>query len=258
MSQLAKLQQNFQDCVLKQSDSKAPVWVSAVGRARPEVQLSVYSHAYRARLKEVLASDYTAVHMAIGEDAFDKLAETYIQDCPSKYFSLRDFGGGLPEFINRHPQYQQIPWLHELAEFEWLLCAAFDAADAPRLTDLMLATVTAEQWPQLCFVAHPSVRRIDFQWNIPPMWKVLTADTPTEIHAQAADDSYWLIWRDDLVTRFRSLDDEESSALDVVLRGGNFAELCAVLANYQDHSQVPLRAATLLKNWLGQGLFINA
>ena len=60
------------------------------------------------------------------------------------------------------------------------------------------------------------------------------------------------------MTRFRSLDDEESSALDVVLRGGNFAELCAVLANYQDHSQVPLRAATLLKNWLGQGLFINA
>ena len=105
MSQLAKLQQNFQDCVLKQSDSKAPAWVSMVGRARPEVQLSVYSHAYRARLKEVLASDYTVVHMAIGEDAFDKLAETYIQDCPSKYFSLRDFGGRLPEFINHslHP-----------------------------------------------------------------------------------------------------------------------------------------------------------
>lgn len=254
MSDLAQLQQEFQHCVLAPRQATAPAWVSAAGRAKPELQLNVYCYAYRARLKEVLVSDFAAVHMAIGDDAFDALAEAYIQTCPSHYYSLRDFGTRLPEFMQHHPDYQALPWLHELAVFEWALCAAFDAADATALTEYMLADISAAQWPTLSFVVHPSVHRLDFQWNIPPMWQVLTAEVPTHIQAHDEEPTHWLIWRDDLITRFRSLEADEAGALDGVLQGSNFTALCSTLSIYHEPDVIPLRAATLLKGWIQQGL----
>ncbi|HEY9051517.1 MAG TPA: DNA-binding domain-containing protein, partial [Gammaproteobacteria bacterium] len=99
MTQLAKLQQTFQECVLHPDKPVSAAWVSASGRAAPETQLSIYTYAYAARLTEVLANDYPAVLMAIGEDLFNELAHDYIQAYPSHHFSLRDFGRHLSEFI---------------------------------------------------------------------------------------------------------------------------------------------------------------
>ena len=64
MKQLAKLQHTFQDCVLHPGKPASTAWVSASGRAAPGIQLSIYTHAYAARLKEVLAHDYPATLMA--------------------------------------------------------------------------------------------------------------------------------------------------------------------------------------------------
>ena len=80
MKMLSSIQLTFQDRILAPQDKDAPAWISPAGRAKPETQLGVYSHAYRARLAEVLASDYPAVHMAIGDGLFTELTGTYIQN----------------------------------------------------------------------------------------------------------------------------------------------------------------------------------
>jgi hypothetical protein len=259
MSDLKELQQLFQARVLIPQDTAAPAWVSPGGRAQAEIQLSVYCHAYRARLKEVLANDFPAVLMAIGEDNFSERAEGYIHAHPSRYFSLREFGSLLPHFIQYSDAHPVRPWLYELAHFEWMLCNAFDAADAPVLTEQAMAAIAPGDWPQLHFVTHPSVHRLGFMWNIPEMWKVLTSDTPAEVMAQACDElSFWLIWRDQLVVRFRSLPGDEQSALDTLCAGGDFDQICAALTTFNTIETVPLRAASLLKTWIGQGLISHA
>jgi len=58
MKNLAELQHTFQDCVLNSGNALSTAWVSASGRASPEIQLSIYTHAYSARLTEVLVNDY--------------------------------------------------------------------------------------------------------------------------------------------------------------------------------------------------------
>jgi hypothetical protein len=254
MSHLSKLQYQFQTRVLDPRAAGTPLWVSAGGRADPVTQVTVYSHAYRARLQEVLTKDFPAVHMAIGDDDFYQLADAYIQAHPSKHFSLREFAQHLPEFIRQHAYHQERPWLTELACFEWTLCSAFDAADAPQLTEQSMAAIAPEHWPQLRFVAHPSLRLVNFAWNIPEMWKVLISDTPGEIHAIPDEQSYWLIWRDNLITRYRSLPVDEQHALNCLCTGENFDDICARLVEFNAAEHVPLRAATLLKTWIGQGL----
>jgi hypothetical protein len=254
MSRLAELQQQFQQCLLVPPTDGPQAWVRAGGRAAAERQLAVYIHAYAARLKEVLASDYPAVLTAIGEDAFERLSQAYLESHPSHFFSLRDFGARLAPFIAGKPAYSELPWLVELARFEWALGQAFDAADSAICTIDDMAAIAPKDWPDLRFDFHPSLQRLDLRWNITGMWASLTAERPTPVTATANKSTSWLVWREQLTTRFRSLSADEQAALDCARAGGGFGEICERLTAFVDADAVPLRAATLLKNWLERGL----
>ena len=258
MKQLAQLQHAFQDYVLEPGKPGATPWVSTDGRADPEIQLSAYAFAYRARLKEVLANDYHALLMAVGNEQFNQLAEDYIDAHPSRYYSLRDFGRHLPEFvfgmIQHHQRYPDKHWLYELALFEWTLGQAFDAPDNTTFGEQDMAMIPAELWSGLRFHIHPSVHRIDFEWNIPRMWQALTQDIPSQVTASREISSPWLVWREQLVTRFRSLQADEQRALDRLLAGDRFDEVCEALSTSMSEDDVPMHAAGMLKGWIAQGL----
>lgn len=238
-----------------QQDAAAPAWVSATGRAEPDFQLSVYTHAYRSRLHEALAEDYPAVNMAVGDDAFAELLDTYIEHFPSHYFSLRDFGQDFSGFLAQHPIQHEQPWLTELAAFEWTLRSAFDAADATRLGEQALMTIAPADWPTMQFTAHPSLRFSKFNWNITTIWKSMVADPVEEVTAEPEPVSAWLVWRDEeMITRFRYMEEDEERALACLCAGGDFDDVCQSLIAFHDEDNVPLRAAGLLKNWISEGL----
>ena len=254
MNSLEQLQNTFQDYVLNPDQSSSITWVSAEGRATPETQLSIYSYAYRARLNEVLANDYPAILMAIGEDKFNQLSNEYITEQPSKFFSLRDFGSEFASFINNHITWQEMPWLYELAVFEWSLGQAFDAADDIIFTEQDMSAVAAEDWATLKFKLHSSVQCINFEWNIVELWQALTDETPTEVTAAKEESTPWLIWRENLSTHFRSMQADEKAAFDTLHDDGDFTDICESLCEIIDESEVPMHAAGLLKGWISQSL----
>jgi hypothetical protein len=67
-----------------------------------------------------------------------------------------------------------------------------------------------------------------------------------------------MLWRQVLTTRYRSLDVSEASALDAMVDGGDFAELCDLLCSWHAPEDVPLKAASTLKGWLAGGLIVAA
>jgi hypothetical protein len=262
MKQLVELQHTFQEWVLHPDKAAAMDWVSANGRASPEIQLSVYTHAYRARLIEVLSNDYPAILMAIGDELFNQLADDYIQTYPSNFFSLRDFGCNLPGFVSglitEHESYRNMDWLYGLALFEWTLGQAFDAADDIVLTEQDISAIPPQAWPELKFRIHPSVHRLNLEWNIPEIWKVLTDDNPAQVTALNTTESHWIVWRDQLVTRFRSMEADEQEAFDMLCAGKSISEVCEMLATRMKEDEVPFRAAGLVKTWITQGLIAGA
>ena len=62
-----------------------------------------------------------------------------------------------------------------------------------------------------------------------------------------------LVWRHELVCQYRSLEPAEASALQFLIEGGSFAELCESLSATHGE-QAPLQAATWLKLWVNDGL----
>ena len=252
MNSLLKLEEDFKDCMLANALDMQGQIVSTP-EASAEERVKVYVEGYRLRLLEVLEDNFTGLHTLIGDEEFDRLGRAYIDAHPSTHPSVRWFGRTLAAFLRDTPPYSADSWLTEMAAFEWAQGLVFDAADDPVLEMETLATVSPEAWADLRFRLHASVQRIDLTWNVPQAWQAMDAGgTPPELAASAS--TPWVLWRQDLLTRWRSLGEDEAWMLDATREGRSFGELCEGLSRWHDPSKVALQAASHLKLWLTDSL----
>lgn len=249
---LAQLQQAFQQRVLHGS-SEIERFVPGSAEFDTATRLRIYEYAYGARLIEALAKTYSALQVAMGEKQFTKLIYEYAMEKPPSHFSIRYYGDDLSSFILRHLPGTKAKVLSELARWEWLLAASFDAADVSPLTKESLATIAPEQWAQLRFTLSPSFHRVTSQTNAVQWWRSLSEGSSIPTRWRVTKSVEWAIWRSDLKTYFRSLQADEACAIDCVLKGQSFATLCERLAEFGHADNAPLRAATLLSQWFNDG-----
>lgn len=240
MNALATALDGLQERILR-GDGTILVRVRGADAAQ---RLRIYGDAYRLRLVEVLGNDFPATRHALGEDAFALSAERYLQAHPSTRPSVRHVGSAFADWLETQDDAPR--GLHELARFEWLQSAAFDAADAPALDVADVAALPADEWPALRLRLHPSVRLLD------TARLAIHDGIPT---LAGADESvHWLLWRGaDGDGRWRSLEADEADALHAVLNNARFGEVCETLSTPHGDAGA-LRAASLLKRWLADGL----
>ncbi|MBS0375681.1 MAG: putative DNA-binding domain-containing protein [Proteobacteria bacterium] len=254
---LAELERTFQAHVLGDGEP-APALLDAV-RAPARERLGIYAEAYRLRLIEALATQYPGLAARLGRAGFAALAQAFVRATPSRHRSIRDYGAGLADFIACAAPDAEVQLQAELARFEWALAAAFDAAPGQPATIASLATVAASEWPALRFRAVPALRRLATTTNAVAAWRAARA-TEAEEPAAAAPRAErgarieWLVLRPALDTQFRSLPADEARALDRLLDGASFGELCGTLAaELGDEGAAALAAAGWLKGWIGEG-----
>jgi hypothetical protein len=253
---LATLQEQLQAHVLA---SERAIECQIVGAGSDDVaaRLAIYSDAYRLRLTEALASNYPALAKLLGVADFATLAGAYIVSHVPHKPSIRYYGDVLGEFLSTNAAYREVPLLAELAAWEWAMTEVFDAADAATVTAETLARLSPEEWAQLRFTIHPSVRQIDLRWNIPPLWTALTSDQPRPAPELNAVSQAWLQWRESLQVRFRSLDVAEAAALRWIAGQQSFGDMCERLCDIIDEAEAPTRAATYLRGWVCAGLIVG-
>ncbi len=225
-----------------------------------EPRLRIYADAYRLRLIEVLGNDFPTTKSVLGDDAFAALAIEYMHAHPSTQPSVRHFGHAFADWLAMKHNVSRV--LHELARFEWRQGEAFDAADVPLLAIEHVAALPAEAWPGLRLRLQPSVRLLALACNAPALVEAQAQGRaiPTLRH-QAI--SHWLLWRNDGDVHWRRLGADEAIALHAIAAfddrtavqtGDSFAQLCERLN--EPHGDGALRAASLLKRWLADGLLV--
>lgn len=253
MNGLRRLQEDFQGYLLS-GDVRVQSQVLGSEQVSTMERLAIYADAYRLRLLEALDTDFSGLHALLGDAEFDAMGRAYIAANPSPYFSLRWYGDRLSEFLRTTEPYSKYPALAEMAQFEWTKSDAFDAAESPVAGIEDMAAISPEAWPGLTFRPHPSLRRLDLYWNVPAVWKAYDAGEEPPALEGSEYPVAWLLWRQDLLTYFRSLSVHEAWALDALLRGDSFANLCEGLCEWIDTQHVAVHAAGLLKQWLMDGL----
>jgi len=254
MLELLPLQQRFLQWLMVGEPSLADD-ICDDGRVPLEVRLGIYRNAYQLRLIEALTDGFPALHTLLGDVRFESLARAYVDAHPSEYRSIRWFGDRMTEFLGTEG-YADQPLLSEMAAFEWALRGALDAADAQPLARSTLTALPTEDWARLRLDFHPSLTRLDLEWNVPQLWRAIDAEAEP-IPAQRAEFPIpWMVWRKELSNWFRSLEVDEAWALDHMREGGDFSSLCAGLTEWIDEANVPMRAAGFVATWLDEGLLL--
>jgi hypothetical protein len=252
---LLELQRAFQAHVLAGTHGIEAI-VPGTERFDTATRLGVYCGGYAERLTEALAQTFPAVRAALGPRAFGRLVDLLAHRSPSRHFSVRYYGEGLADLIAREIHGPRGRGASELARWEWLLAAAFDAPDYAALTRADLAAIEPAAWAGLRFALAPSLQRASLASNCVQWWKAACAEAPRPARWRIGRPRAWVAWRSELAIYFRPLGDMEAALLDAVLRDATFAEICAALAEH-DARRAPVQAAQLLHTWLADGWIIE-
>lgn len=250
MTNLASLQRDFQTYVLRRGGD-LPADVVGTPLADADFRLDVYTQAYRLRLLEVLGNDFPALRATVGAEEFERLCRAYVEAHPSPHYNLRWYGEALAEFLRTTAPWSQQPALVEMAVLEWNLTLVFDAADEPFATEAEAAAIPAVGWSHM----RPRLRhdrcRQRLHWNVMAIRRAVDREEELRLMPLTEGAQEWIIWRKDRSVRYRQLELDETAALDAVEAGASFADLCEALCAWHAEAAVPLRAAELLKRWIG-------
>ena len=248
MTALRDLQRSFQAYVLGEADAPPPT-VAGTGEASAEERLYVYSEAIRLRFLEVLGQDYPGLQALAGDDEFRTLGLAYAAAHPSHHPSIRWFGRHLPAFLCSAAPWRNHPVLGEMARFEWVKGELLDAADSPVVGIEDIAAIPPERWAAILPRLKPAVRRLALEWNVPSLWNAIDRGEAPPAPTRTGRAVDWLLWREDIVIRWRSIDPDEAWALQRCAGGEDFGSICTGLCARVGEDTAAFRAATYLKQW---------
>ncbi len=255
---LPALETEFQDFLLDRPN-ELQMRVRRNSKASEATLLDVYHCAYRARLVEVLYSDFPALQTMMGVPCFVEMGRAYIAAYPSRHRSARWVGGELARFLREVAPYSAQPALAEMAAFEWAQAAAFDAADMEPFNLAQLMTAPVKVWPTLKFHFGASLRRLSLAYDIPALWLAASKGEAGEAPLAALPrEAEWLIWRAGRDVRFREIDPTEAWALDAAWGGADFAGICEGICRWIDPEHASFKAAEIIRGWADSSLIEGA
>ncbi|MBV8742570.1 MAG: putative DNA-binding domain-containing protein [Sinobacteraceae bacterium] len=261
---LAELQNVFQRYLLE-GDETIAGHVTGTTRVPVRTRLAIYGEGYQLRLAEALEHSFPTLLQLMGAEEFAVLAHSYIQRFPSVFRSVRYYGDQLPAFLAAEPRYAAIPFpaempfLAEMARWEWAMANVFDAADGTPIDINALTAVEPESWAQLRFAWSAALEVMTLCWNVAAIWKSCSegeaaAAVPAPTLLEPPGD--WLLWRKELQIYFRPLSATEAQTLAAARAGESFGELCERLCGQLDEEAASLHAASFLRGWVESGLII--
>jgi len=114
-------------------DSVAAEFIKPNDRLTSFERLQLYNRMYWFRLFDAIRDDCPGLLAALGERAFSRLAQAYLERCPSRSFTLRDLCSRLERFILDNPRLTapRTALAAEIARFEWAQTVAFDGEARP-------------------------------------------------------------------------------------------------------------------------------
>ncbi|HEY0704766.1 MAG TPA: DNA-binding domain-containing protein [Candidatus Acidoferrales bacterium] len=128
-------------------------------------RLEIYNRQYWFRVLSGFAEDFPGLRAVLGTRAFDQVAEAYLNDCPSKSFTMRNIGSQLEAWLRKHPKYagprQQLAL--DMVRLEWAEINAFDGKREEPLTAADLAEANPAK---LRLRLQPYVHLLDLRYPV--------------------------------------------------------------------------------------------
>jgi hypothetical protein len=187
--------------------------VVPAGKLTVKEALEVYRDGYHARLVDSLRETYSAVNFFLGDEKFTELALDFTKNNSSSFYNLNHYGQGFAKTL-------PLPFLAELAHFEWEFCRLFHA----KLDKSQMLKEIPNHDFKLTFVSH--LRIFQYKYGIVNLWNA---------YANSSDDSPdWqtpqnlILYRQGSDLRIKELSNSEYALLHLLMQAKTMATGFAV------------------------------
>jgi hypothetical protein len=146
-------------------DQVAAEFIKPNDRLTSFERLQLYNRMYWYRILDAFRDDCPGLLSALGERAFARLAQAYVERRPSRSFTLRNLCSRLGRFIRENPALTapRTALAVEIARFEWAQTVAFDGESRPVLAPAALARTPPSR---LRLGLQPYVTLLDLRFPI--------------------------------------------------------------------------------------------
>ena len=219
-------------------------------RLSAEARVDIYANMYFYRILDALKEDFPATRAVLGDDNFHNLVTRYLLEYPPSEPSLYCCGRYLAEYLSAHPLREHTPFVADLAALERAIVEVFQGRDAPAMEPDALRAIAPAEWPAMKLRLQPAAQILALDWRVSDLARAVEDKRQWEAPKQRAVKV--LVWRQGTHVFHRELEAVEADALDAIVRGETFAEICDRVAA-RDHD--PVGAVNrLLTRWLSDGL----
>ncbi|WP_282606325.1 DNA-binding domain-containing protein [Pelagibius sp. Alg239-R121] len=222
MPSLAEYQATWRDALLTQDRDDSEF--AAVSPA-----LAIHKNNFLFATREALASVFGTVSALVGEEFFAAMAKAFIIAEPPTSPVILDYGSGFPGFIANFPPAGTLPYLSDIAVFEWDLHQVALAADAQALEPSFFSAQAVETLLSLELALIPGARIFQSKFAVVDIWRAhksvpvdLTSLGPIDVASRA------LMVRNDGLLSVISLTKGEKFFLDALNNGEDLGTATAI------------------------------
>jgi hypothetical protein len=171
----------------KDPEARAVAQRYFTGNARlsPIEQLEIYREQFWLRHTSSLVEDFPGLGGVIGQKAWQRLVEEYLELHPPTSRSLRDLGARLPQFVERCTWLEHRELCSDMARLEWAYIELFDASDAVPLDPEMLAAIPEAAWQTARIALNPALRLLSLSYPVIDLRRALRTQERVSIPAAA-------------------------------------------------------------------------
>ncbi len=159
---LRDVQQAFGDAIYA-DDARLAEHVIDDGIAAAD-RLRIYRNTAFSVLTDALRLVYPAVSRLVGVEFFDGAAAFFIRRYPPRDAYLGNYGAEFANFLADFKPAESVPYLADVARFEWALNIAANALDATAINVATLNAIPPAEHNALRFTPHQSLTLLHLQY----------------------------------------------------------------------------------------------
>jgi hypothetical protein len=170
VSTLRELQRQFQQAVLR-GDTAEIVAVIRGDGLDPAARIGIYRNHAFATLSAALQGAFPVVCRLVDERFFAYAAHEYVREHPPRSRCLVEYGADFPDFLADFEPCKALPYLADVARFEWSLNVAASVQEAIPLPPQALAEVPTNEAAYVVLRLQPSLSYVISPWPIDAIWQ---------------------------------------------------------------------------------------
>ena len=132
--------------------------------------IDVYGKGVTIRLTEALGETFEAVWWVCGDEDFFALAKRFIHARPSTTYNLSQYGKEFPEFLDKVFPFPDLPFLGDLARYEWTFKELFHTRQHESVAPEHIQSLAED--PAIQFQFGQAVRLFTSRYAIYDLWKL--------------------------------------------------------------------------------------